>query len=263
MLRKLVPILALTGLLAAGCGSDFERASAQSDAQTLLRETAGATPEVRSATVDFKASNEGETASLEGAFEVEEEGRLPKFSFTGTHRGETAGATWTGEQGYVTLDGTSYEVSGLLTGQIEAGFEEAFKRRALMPDVSRWLSNPRNEGLADVGGEETVKITGQADVPRVMDDIDQLLKSGKSLNLAVDPLSPEDRQQAIDDIEKLDVTVYTGAADRILRRVVVNAVVDNEGAATFDLTLTRVGEDQDIEAPDDARPFSELLKRTR
>ena len=31
----------------------------------------------------------------------------------------------------------------------------------------------------------------------------------------------------------------------------------------LDLTLTRVDEDQEIEAPKNARPFSELLKRTR
>jgi hypothetical protein len=252
MLRKLAPILALTGLLAVGCGAEFERAGAQSDAQTVLRETAGATREIGSATVDVKAGLDGQATSVNGAFEVEQEGRLPKFAFTATHRGETAGATWTGEQGYVTLDGTSYEVAGLVTGQIEAGYEEAFKQRALMPDVSRWVANPRNEGVAEVGGEETVKITATADAARVLADVEPLLAQAKSFQFG-DQLK---RERATEAIGSLTVTVYTGATDRILRRLVVDG-----DEVRFDLTLTRVGSDQDIEAPDDARPFSELLKR--
>jgi hypothetical protein len=250
MLRKLAPILLLTGLLAAGCGSDFERAGAQSDARTLLAETAGATREMRSAAVDLRV----EDARLEGAFVVEEEGRLPKFAFTATHGDETAGAIWTGEKGYVTLDGTSYEVSGLLTGQIEARFEEAFKRRALAPDVSRWIADPRNEGVADVGGEETVKITGTADAARVMADVEPLLAQAKTLPFGRQP----DREEATKALGSLSVTVFTGATDRILRRLVVTGE-----DVRFDLTLTRVGEGQEIEAPDGARPFGELLQRVR
>lgn len=251
MLRKLVPILALTGLLATGCGAEFERAGAQSDARTLLAETAGATREIGSATVDLKATANGESATANGAFEAEQEGRLPKFSLTATHGGETAGATWTGEKGFVTLDGTSYEVPGLLTGQIQAGFEEAFQQRALAPDVSRWIADPRNEGLAEVGGEETVKITGTADAARVLADLQPLLAQANGLPFGARPQAPK-------AVGPITVTVFTGATDRILRRLVISG-----SDVRLDLTLTRVGEDQDIEAPDDARPFGELLKRTR
>jgi hypothetical protein len=253
MLRKLAPILALTALLAAGCGADFERASAQSDARTLLAETADATRELRSASVDLRAAAHG-SVHVTGAFEVQEEGRLPKFTLTAKHRGETAGATWTGEKGFVTLDGTTYEVAGLLTGQIEASYEEAFKRRALMPDVSRWLSDPRNEGTVEVGGEETVKVTGSADADRVLADVEPLIAQAKSLRFG-DGLK---RERASESIGSLDVAVYTGVSDRILRRLVVTG-----DDVRFDLTLSRVGSDQQIEAPDSARPFSELLERVR
>ena len=254
MLRKLVPIVALTGLLAAGCGADYERAGAQSDARAVLAETADATRQMRSATVDLRVGGR-DSAHVTGAFLVEEEGRLPKFSLTAKHRSETAGAVWTGEQGYVTLDGTSYKVPGLLTGQIEAGFEEANQRQALAPDVSLWLANPRNEGVADVGGEQTVKISGAANDKQVLADVERLLTQFKSFQLG-DDLSADERQEASKAIGSLNVTVFTGVTDRILRRLVVTGP-----DVRVDLTLTRVDEDQDIEAPKDARPFSELMKR--
>ena len=248
MLRKLAPILALTGLLAVGCGAEYERAGANSDARTLLAETADATRELQSAQLDVRVRGH-ETANLTGAFEVEEDGRLPKFSVTATHDGRSAGATWTGDKGYVTLDGTAYEVSGLLSGQIEAGFEEAFKNRSLAPDVSRWVRNPRNAGVADVDGVETVKITGTADGPRIMADVQRLLEQARALGLGK-------RERAADAIGTLDVTVFTGSTDRILRRLVVAG-----DDVRFDFTLTRVDEDQDIEAPKNARPFTELLNQ--
>ena len=254
MLRKLVPIVALTGLLAAGCGAEYERAGAQSDARALLAETADATRQIRSAALDLKVEGR-EDAHVTGAFEIEEEGRLPKFTVTATHRSETASAVWTGEQGYVTLDGTPYKVSGLLTGQIEAGYEEANRRQALAPDVSRWLSDPRNEGVADIGGEETVKITGTADDKQVLADIERLMTQVQAFNLA-DKLSPDEREQASKAIGSLTVSVFTSTTDRVLRRLVVSGP-----DLRVDLTLSRVDEDQDIDAPKDARPFSELMKR--
>ena len=214
------------------------------------------TPRVRSSPPPSISGSKGaSSAQVTGAFVVEEEGRLPKFTLTAKHGSETAGAVWTGEQGYVTLDGTSYEVSGLLTGQIEAGFEEANKRQALAPDVSRWLANPRNEGVADVGGEETVKISGAANDKQVLADIERLMTQFKPFQLG-DGLSPDERQEASKAIGALNVTVFTGVTDRVLRRLVVTGP-----DLRVDLTLTRVDEDQDIEAPKDARPFSELMKR--
>ena len=46
------------------------------------------------------------------------------------------------------------------TAGFEAGQQAPAARRARRV---AWLRNPRNEGVADVGGEETVKITGAAD----------------------------------------------------------------------------------------------------
>jgi hypothetical protein len=53
------------------------------------------------------------------------------------------------------------------------------------------------------------------------------------------------------------VDVYTGAADQQLRRLVVSATADGH-PVVVDLTLSKVGADVSIDAPKNARPFSEL-----
>ena len=65
---------------------------------------------------------------------------------------------------------------------------------------------------------------------------------------------------AADQVKDLKVTVFTGADDQILRRLVVEGSAVTGGAtALLDLTLTKVGEELTIEAPKDAKPFAELL----
>ena len=65
---------------------------------------------------------------------------------------------------------------------------------------------------------------------------------------------------AADQVKDVKVTVYTGAEDQVLRRLVVEGSAATGGAtALLDLTLTKVGEEQQIEAPKDAKPFTELL----
>ena len=55
---------------------------------------------------------------------------------------------------------------------------------------------------------------------------------------------------AADQVKDLKVTVFTGADDQILRRPVVEGSAATGGAtALLDLTLTKVGEEQTIEAP--------------
>jgi len=66
------------------------------------------------------------------------------------------------------------------------------------------------------------------------------------------------------------VEIHTGAEDRILRRVVVAMRLtapegSTQGAESvdvrFDLQFLEVNEDQEIDAPDDARPFEDLVQQ--
>ncbi|MDA0140593.1 hypothetical protein [Solirubrobacter deserti] len=217
------------------------------------------------------AGAEQSTVKLRGPFEVGEKGEAPRFALsadmTAEGRTESAGVVYTGESAFATLDGTTYEVPSLLAGQVTAGIEQALAKGGPLVgiDLKRWVPNPTNAGTANVAGTETIKLTGQADVKRVITDINLL--AGQLGTMQVPGMSGAPKQipaDAADHVKDLTVSIYTGADDQMLRRLVVDGTVAEgaqSGNALLDLTLTKVGEDQDIEAPAGARPFNELLQQ--
>ena len=123
--------------------------------------------------------------------------KLPKFAFNvelqsgGQHRQRRARPT-TGAKAFITLQGTPYEVSDLVLRQFVAGYEQSLKSRAERARAG-WSSarsastsaagckNPRNEGEAQVGDAETIKITGAADVDQVIADLDKITERAANL----------------------------------------------------------------------------------
>ena len=250
----------------------MERASATSDARQLLSATVDNFANLRSATLDAKVdagdgAQQGSVA-LHGPFQVGEKGETPRFALsadlTAEGRTQSAGVTFTGDAAFATLKGTTYEVPSLIAGQLTAGVEQALAQGGPLIgiDLKRWVPNPTNAGTAEVGGVETVKLTGDADVARVIADVNRLAGQLQTLQVPgmggkVPGRIPAD---AADQVKDLKVTVFTGAEDQVLRRLVVEGSAVTGGAtALLDLTLTKVGEEQQIEAPKDAKPFTELL----
>jgi hypothetical protein len=288
------PLLLLTlaaAALVAGCGSAApEPASSNTDVNTLLSDTFRNVSKIKSANLSAKLAIEGGGqsvgATLSGPFESRGEGKLPKLQLDATldsgGQSFTAGATWTGDKGFVNVQGTQYELSGLVAKQFEAGYEESLKKASqqgagnpgalLGIDFSKWLKNGQNAGEAKVGDTDTIKLTGEADVAQVVDDLQKVAAKASSLNLpgstqVPDKITPEQRQQIVDAVKKFAIEVYTGKEDRILRRLVVDADLQDPAAksashVSFELTLDNVGDSQTITEPKNAKPFSELLKMT-
>ena len=110
-------------------------------------------------------------------------------------------------------------------------------------------------------------------MPKLLDDVNGALERLRRLGVQgsdqlPDQLTDEEKQQTADAVERLDVEIYTGADDRILRRMVVDLGLQARGPARrarqaldvgFDLQLLDVNEDQEIEAPSGAKPFDELV----
>ena len=136
--------------------------------------------------------------------------------------------------------------------------------------TSRWLTNAKNAGEAKVGDTDTIKITGDVDVPKLLDDVNRALERIRSLGVQgsgqlPDQLSDAERKQVADAIKDLSVEIYTGADDRILRRMLISMQVQGNQAESadlrLDLQLLDLNEDQDIEAPENAKPFEELVQK--
>ena len=295
-LRTLASLLValLTLGLVAGCGGDGDSADADTDVQELLDETFSGDKSIESGRLDVTLGLESDsgqpvTVKVSGPFQSQGAGRLPQLdidaSFEGGGQTFQGGITATEDRAFVSWDGTEYEIAGPVLQQFKAGYEEAAKQSegqqqdqslaSLGIDPRRWLTNARNEGERDVGGTETILITGDVDVPKLLEDVDSALEKVRSLGVQgseqlPERLTDEEKRQTAEAIEQLSVEIYTGAEDRILRRIVVPLTLtapegSTEGAETvdirFDLQLLEVNEDQTIEAPENAESFDALLEQ--
>ncbi len=293
-LRLIAPLLLALALVAGCGGGDDETADSSTDVNQLLEETFGGKAKaIDSARLELNLgvdadSGQAVTAKLSGPFQTEGEGRLPQLAidaeFSGGGDSMAGGIVVTSDSAFINLGGTSYEVPGAIFQQVKAGYEEAAKQTtgqeenpslaSLGIDPRRWLTNAKNAGEAKVGDTDTIKITGDVDIPKLLDDVNKLLEKSRSLGVAgtgelPQELTEEEKAQVADSIDKLSVELYTGADDKILRRMVVDAAVTAPegstagGAASatikLDFQLLDVNEDQDITAPENAKPFDDLI----
>jgi hypothetical protein len=293
-------VLGVVALVFAACGGDDggggaegQEASADTDVDTLLEQTFTGSKEVTSGnlslTMKLEAQGEGAedlqgpvSLSLKGPFQSQGKGQLPKFkldaAFEGAGQSISAGATSTGEKGYVSFQGTDYVLEEQIFQQFKAGFEEAQKQgggqdqqqsfASLGMDPRKWLTDAKTDGEAKVGDTDTVKITGGVDMDKLLDDVNNALGKASSLGLGAaggevpEKLTDQQRQQVLDAVKDPKVEIYTGKDDSILRRLVVNlgiAESNATGTIGLDVSITDLNEDQDIAEPSDAKPFNELL----
>ena len=133
---------------------------------------------------------------------------------------------------------------------------------------------PKNEGDAKVGDDDTIKITGGVDVNKLLDDVNQALKKTRDLGVQgtqqlPTELTAEQRKQVVDAVKDPKVEIYTGKEDKILRRMVISlGIVAPEGSGAsgsanikFDLAISDLNEDQEISEPSGAKPFDQLLSQ--
>jgi uncharacterized membrane protein YgcG len=288
-LLSLAAVSLLGAGLVAGCGGDD---GGDEDPQQVLDETFSNDEEINSGVIDLSLSGsaEGEDggsldASLSGPFQGDssQEGEFPEFDLTASVSGEgggqsigfEGGLTATADQAFVSYQDTTYEVPKAFYDQIKQAAEQAQARAGanqdqdagaifdqLGVDPSSWLSEPENEGDEDVEGTETIHIHADANVPEILEDIGSI-----SERTGGGPIDEDQVAEAEDSIDEASVDVYSGKDDRILRRLTVNlAASAPEGSDStvdgfdgeFSLTLSDVNADQNIEAPSNAQPFSQL-----
>jgi hypothetical protein len=290
-------VLAVLGLaLVAGCGGGGEKASSDTPVDQLLKQTFSGDKQVKSGVLDLSLNLDAQGSSqlsgplslrLTGPFESQGKGKLPKFklsaSVSGNGQNLSAGITSTVDKGFVSFQGTEYAITDNVWSQFRKGYEQSQQQAssksggqslsALGIDPQNWLTNPRNAGDGKVGDDDVVRIVGGIDVAKMLDDVNTLLEKGRSLGGSAtqnvpNKLTEQQKQEAIKAIQSPSVEIDTGKDDSILRRVLVNftANVPKSAAATaqsakvaLDLKISDLNNGQDISAPSNPKPFTQLL----
>jgi hypothetical protein len=293
-------VLAIFGLaLVAGCGSSSggEKASSSTPVNQLLQQTFSGSKQVKSGVLDLTLRLDAQGSSqlsgplslrLSGPFESQGKGKLPKFKFAAAIAGQgqnlSAGVTSTVDKGFVNFQGTDYAVTSNVWSQFRKGYEQsqaqASKQKSgqslssLGIDPRRWLTSPRNAGDGKVGDTDVVRITGGVDIQKLLADVNTLLAKGRALGGSAtqnipNKLTPQQMRQAAQAVTNPTVEIDTGKDDSILRRAIVNfgvtvpktsSAAAQSGKVSLDLKLTDLNQSQDISAPANAKPFTQLLQ---
>jgi hypothetical protein len=291
--------LFLAALALTACGDDS--ASGQ-DVNQVITDTFNGKKDVNSGKleVDLTAKLAGIaqlsgpiSLKIDGPFENTGKNTLPKLDLnltaTGAGQDFNAGAVSTGEQGFIKYQNTYYAVPDRLYAQFKRQFERAQSQQkdsnqpslgALGINPRDWLKNPKDEGTEDVGGTETIHIAADIDVPKLLDDVDNLLgKAGKlGLNRQQQAQLPKEippgvKSQLADAVKEAKVDVYTGKDDKALRRLKVHLRFEvpselrqqaqglSSGEIAFTLQIADLNQPQTITAPKGAKPLSDLQRQ--
>jgi hypothetical protein len=231
---------------------------------------------------------------MAGPFQSRGETELPamdlQLSATGSGQDFSAGAVSTGDKGYVTFQGKPYSVPDNVFARFKRGFEQQQKQdnkstnnldlKALGLNPDAWLKNPKNEGDEDVGGATTTHVSSEVDTDALLKDLDRLLRRSDQLGLSQQQLqqipqglNSQSRKQIKDSIKRAKVDIWTGKDDKTLRRLKLDlsfelpAALQSQaqgvegGDIKLDLEVADVNKPQDIKAPANPRPWSELQKQ--
>lgn len=297
LLAPLALLLAALALVACGGGDSAdtggEAVGSDESAQKILEQTfATGDKKVEKGRVDAKIKidfsgvevNSGGVTSLDGPVDVElsgpfqsrGKGKVPMFdmdlAFSGQGQDIKGSATSTGEKGFLGFNGQDYAVDDATWDQFSKGYTDAQKQGQSAVDFeslglkpATWFNEPKNEGDSKVGDTDTVKITASSlNLDNIARDLNTFATKAPQLGLSgtTDQLTDAEIQQLKDAVKGGTVEVETGKDDSILRRMKFTLNVDQNGQKAdidVDLSLTELGEDQEIKAPSDTKPLTELL----
>ena len=232
------------------------------------------------------------TVKVGGPFETQGDNKVPKLDLdlSANAGGQSfrAGVVSTGTKGYISFQGTDYVVPANLFAQFRRELRKQQRSsnkdtpdlEALGVHPRDWLTDPKDEGTVDVEGVETIHISAGVDVPKLLDDLNELLKKTGQLGLTQaqrqqlpGSISPTVKKQITDSVKQASFDVYTGKDDKILRKLDVKLQFDvdkklqqqtsgvESGDVRFTVQIADLNKPQQINEPTNAQPLSELQKQ--
>jgi hypothetical protein len=288
--RRLVPLLLLAAFVPAACGGDDDTDSVEN---LLNRAFSG---EIRSADLRLEAEIEM-TGVLEEPVRIEAEGpfrtnedKLPSADIElriGTDGGGqtvTSGVLTTGDRAFVKFQDVYYEQPPERVREANEAIRRNSERDDDRPlselglDPRSWLAEAEQEGDAEVAGVDTRHVSGTLDVELLMRNLNQFVeRSGSALGDAAGQsppprLSEADIRELTESVQDPSFDIYFGKEDNIIRRVSGRVEFEipkrsraglgglDGGSIVFSVEFRDVNGDQEIEAPANARPLSDLTE---
>jgi hypothetical protein len=278
-------LLLLLGILLAACGGGGD----EEDAKGLLK--TAFSKSIKSADVSFDAQAKLEgieqvkdpiTLKLSGPYRDNGNDKLPGVDFKGNvavaGQSFSFGFTSTGDNAYVTVQGTSYEVGeqmvAELNKQLSTQKQESGERSlgALGIKPLDWIENAKDEGEEDVAGAKTTHIRADLDVAKLLDDLNEAIDKAPTGAGTPKPtkLTEDQKKQIAEVVKDPKIDVYVAKDDETLRRLSVDLRFEvpessrsqvgglQGGTLSISIEFANVGGDQTIEPPADARPLEEL-----
>jgi hypothetical protein len=282
-LRRLLLSLLLVPL--AGCGGSDK------DAKSLLK-TAFDQP-IRSADVsmDIELKVDGVeqlknpiTVKLNGPYRTNGSKKIPSadfdLSFAGGGQTFNAGLVSTGDNAFVSFQGTDYEVGEDSISQVNKQIAQSSSQRGkrslaeLGVNPLDWVKDASEKGDEDVAGVKTTHVSGGLDLGRLLDDLNGVVDRASKLGAtpaAPQKLTDQQKKQIESVVKDPKFDVYVGKADKTVRRLSADLKLEvpesarsrlggaKGGSISFSIEFANVGGQQKVNAPTKAKPIKELL----
>jgi hypothetical protein len=288
-------IAAIAALVVSACGSS----SGSGNASSLLNQTFTGSHNVNSGNLNFSVTvnpsgsstlTEPITLSFGGPFQSLGTGKLPKSNFnvsiSAQGQSGSLGILSTGTSGYVTLQGTSYQLPAATFRQLESSFVQLASSPGGNSSGSGtlskigihpldWLVSPTIVGTESVGGASTTHIRADVNVTSLLADLNTFLHKAGSLGVSgtaklPSSISAAARSKIAAEIQHPTFDVWTGNKDKTVRKLQIKLTVPVTGqisTALGGLSSAQIGismqysdlnQPQTITAPTNIRPYSEF-----
>jgi hypothetical protein len=288
-------IAAAASLAISACGSSSP------DANGLLKQTFTGSHTVDSGNVNISltVTPSGSstlsgpiTLSFRGPFESLGKGRLPASNFnisvSALGRSGSLGILSTGSSGYVTLQGTSYQLPPATFQKLESSFAQITSSSGgssgtgalskLGIDPLRWLVNPSVVGNESVGGADTTNIRAGVNVAALLEDLNTFLQKASSLGISgasriPSNISATTRSRIASEVKSPTFEVWTGSSDKTVRRLAIRLTLPVSGQVSsllgglasaqigLSMQYANLNQPQTIKAPTTVRPYSEFTAK--
>ncbi len=289
--------VALTTVALAACGGS----GGSQQAKTLLRETFKGNHQINSGKLSVRLAVAGSGSATAkgpfvlnfgGPFQSQGKGQLPKSDFTinlsALGRTATLGVISTGTNGYVTLQGGTYQLPASTFRQLESSFAGAAGSSSggssVLSKVGinplNWVQDPTVAGNETVGGASSTHVHGKVAVDRLLADLSTVLQKASSLGISGattlrSGIPSSTRARIASEVRNATLDVWTGTSDHTLRKLVVGFDIPVSGSVSTLLGGMRsahlslmvqyadINQPQTIATPSSAQPFSQFVAKVQ